>query len=204
MGWQKRVWTGVRNPPPGFAVPSLEPPTRKVPETDFGGEGWLEVRGGQFESDARPVEPELGVVRLGRWKEPDKVEPGAHVRVRGRKGLWQVRSLDGGRVNLWNAAGPLSVPAASAMPSGVRCPVYGNQRFAAVTPGNPERLGMLGQLAWDGGRVWKAAGEGAWDTLQCTGEIGIWEQCVPTPAARLKELSRVIPWRTCYGTAFVP
>ena len=159
VGWRKRVWTGVRDPPPGFAVPSLEPPTRAVPETEFQGEGWLEVYGGQFEPDARPVEPEPGVARRGRWKEPDKVEPGAHVRVRGRKGVCQVRSLEGDRANLSNAVGPISVPLAAAIPAGVRYPVYGSQQMAAVTPGSPERLGMLGQLIWNGTRAWKAAGE---------------------------------------------
>ena len=42
VGWRKRIWTGVQEPPPGFAVPSLEPPTREVPVPDFHDAGWTE------------------------------------------------------------------------------------------------------------------------------------------------------------------
>ena len=94
MGWRKRVWTGVREPPPGFAVPSLEPPTREVPVHEFREPDWIEVLGGTFEFDARPVEPETGVVRVGRWKEPNTVlSRGLMLGYAGARGIWQVRSL---------------------------------------------------------------------------------------------------------------
>ena len=157
--------------------------------------------------DARPVEPEVGVTREGRWKEPDVVEPGSHVRVRGRPGVWQVRSVQDSRANLWNSVGPISVPIGAAKPSGVRYPVFGMGRLAEITPGNPERLGMLGQIVLNDEKLWKATEGAAWETLQCAGELSAWERCVPTPAARLKELSRVIyrlSWPGFSGTVSAP